>query len=113
MKFLKISLPIVVLSLIACGKKTESGNTASASLALANSTSLGLDLTASVTCPSGSGYNSSTKCYTPSSYGIKMLNVIVSPDASGATSAPAGLIWINPSCPVSSQESEIDKKKFT
>jgi hypothetical protein len=108
-------LSIMIISCtmnLSCGKKTKTGQSAGASLSMSNST-LNLDLTAAVACPSSAGYNSNTNCYTPTSYGVKMLNAYISPDQSGATSGPAGLIWSNPACSVSSQKSEINGKEFT
>jgi hypothetical protein len=105
-------LVAVIAGAASCGQKKKSGSTATAKLAMSNSTT-SLNLMAAVPCPSGSGYNSNTNCYTPSYYGIKMLNAIVSPDQSGATSGPAGLVWANPACPATSTKSEINGKEYT
>ncbi len=90
----------------ACSKKEE-GKAANAALALSNDTAATTLTTAD--CPEG---HFAEQCFTPTRYALKLLNVIVSPDEQGAQSAPAGLIWSNPGCPIQTSSSEIDEKTF-
>ena len=72
-----------------------------------------MPLAAPATCQGDAKSFTNPTCYTPTAYGLKMLKVYVSPDQQGATSAPAGLIWKNAACSVSSSSSTIDGKEFT
>ena len=94
-----------------CGKKNKEGDAAQASFSFGNKTSLAL--TATATCQGTAKDFSNPTCYTPTVYGMKMLQVYVSADQQGATSAPAGLIWKNSACSIASSTSTIDSKDFT
>jgi hypothetical protein len=97
------------LLLFGCSKK-DKGKNVEAKLTLANST--GLNLT-DTDCPElGSDGFKGDQCWTPSSFGLKIVTVYISPDASGATSAPAGLIWANPACGISVSSTDIGDKSF-
>jgi hypothetical protein len=100
-------LVIGCLALVGCGKKTKKGEAANASFQFANSTSLLLD----ADCPD-LGDGPVAECLTPTTYGIKILNVIISPDEKGALSGPAGLIWVNKDCNVETRASEINEKEY-
>lgn len=109
---LKLPLILIFLSLItsSCDKKKKDGNNAVANLALENATGASLS---STDCPVlGDDGFKGDECWTPTKTGLKILNVYVSPDEQGATSAPAGLVWANPACAVNSSSTTIDDKNF-
>jgi hypothetical protein len=109
-RFFAAMFALVALS-TGCGMETEAGKSANAKLALANGTGTGSAL-ADATCPDlGGGFRGDT-CYTPILYGMKILQVYVSTDAQGATTSPAGLIWANPDCPLTTSTSEKDGKSY-
>jgi hypothetical protein len=105
-------LPFGILTcaalLLGCEKDKEKGSPIQARLALANITGMGLNNPA---CPD-LGDGPVSECWTPSIYGMKLMNVIVSPDEQGAQSAPAGLIWANPDCAIKTSQTEIDEKEY-
>jgi hypothetical protein len=93
----------------ACSEKKK-GKAVNANFSMANSTAAAL---ASDCYDLGGGFIPEA-CWTPSSFGIKMLSVYVSPDEDGgARSAPAGLIWLNKACSVMSSNSEVDGKEYS
>jgi len=112
MRFFKIAIVGVISSLIlvcGCGKNKK-GKAAQASFAFKNKTCLAL--TAAATCQGDAKSFTNPTCYTPTVYGMKILQVYVSPDEQGATSAPAGLIWKNSACSITSSTSTIGDKDF-
>lgn len=104
---------VFTLSLFGCSKDKEKGNAANASLTFANGTSLHLFDATSDSCPDLGGGFTGEACFDPTSYAIKLMSVIVSPDAQGAQSAPAGLIWVNPGCGKKTSQTVIDDKEFS
>lgn len=93
-----------------CGKKKK-GTNAVARLAFENGTSLRLSGSTDCLDLGPDGFHGD-ECWTPTKLGLKILNVYVSPDEQGATSAPAGLVWVNEACPVTSSSSEIKEKTY-
>jgi len=97
------------LVVVACGKKKKTGTSVTAQLALQNSTGASL---VDSECPDlGGGYHPD-QCWTPTAYGLKILQVDISPDAEGAHSAPAGLIWGNTACAMGTGSMDIDGKSY-
>lgn len=102
---------LLIGGLWSCSKKKE-GDSVSAQLSLGNSTAAALT---AAECPLlvEGGTTRGDTCYTPTSYGVKILKVFVSPDKEGAITGPAGLIWANTACAVATAETDIDDKTFT
>jgi hypothetical protein len=100
------------IALNGCGKEDEkkSGDPVSAQLALKNGT--GLSLLQDDECPTFSDGYQPSECWTPSAYGLKILNVTVSPDEEGAKTGPAGTIWMNEACKTATAEAELEEDVF-
>ncbi len=96
-----------LLTTTGCKKKEEKEKGAAAKASLSMSNGTGLRIAETEGCE-----GEAIECWTPSVYGLKILNVYASPDEEGAISGPAGLIWNNAACGTLTTTSEIEEKEF-